>query len=236
MSCKKCLQHIYGNDLCAECDGDCARRFHAKCVGLGEDTIKVLSQNVLWICDECLVQYRKNSMEKQHGVTPVRDSTVIEDDLADLKCKVDGILDTLSSITTKQSSTTLWHSTPVSSSKLLNGTNADNINASVLEKEKYTNAERSDTFSLLLTNIDCRVSEQEIYDLVIRCLDVPRTDCIRVTKLVPKYRESKDFDFISFKVTLSECWKSTAMDPSTWPCGLMYREFVQRKNVWKPDV
>lgn len=237
MSCRKCLQHIHGNDLCAECDGSCARRFHAKCVGLGEDTLKILSQNVIWVCDDCLVQFRKFAVREEHGDKASQNATIIEEELADLKSKVNGILNTLSSLTSKQNTATLYHSTPVTSFELFNGTNNESSSSSSPQnKGKYAYEEISDTFSLLLTNVDNRVSEQEICNLVSRCLDAPIADCNRVTKLVPKYRECRDFDFVSFKVTLNERWKSAAMNPSTWPCGLRYREFVQRSNVWRPDL
>lgn len=237
MSCHTCLQCINAADLCVECDGKCAKLFHAKCVGLSEDRLDVISHtNVLWMCDNCVKDfflYRKAERGADKSIqNATRDDTYIEDELAELKSQVAGILDTLSSFSPKKTSSAPHHSTPISSFELLDDTNVDYRCSCTEGHEKYAQTDSNKVFSLLLTNIDCRVTENEISNMVSECLEAPIIACSNVTKLVPKWRKS--YDYVSFKVILNERWKVSAMDPTTWPCGVKYREFVQNINVWRP--
>lgn len=59
-----------------------------------------------------------------------------------------------------------------------------------------------------------------------------------VKALVPKGRPLHTLTFVSFKVGVSHDLQSKAMDPSTWPCEIEFREFVdlgsKPQHFWKP--
>lgn len=46
-----------------------------------------------------------------------------------------------------------------------------------------------------------------------------------VVKLVPKGRDISTLTFVSFKIGIDETLKSKALDPATWPEGILFREF-----------
>ncbi|XP_055645549.1 uncharacterized protein LOC129782205 [Toxorhynchites rutilus septentrionalis] len=50
-------------------------------------------------------------------------------------------------------------------------------------------------------------------------------DNISVVKLIPKGRELDSLTFLSFKIGLDHSFREKALDPSTWPEGLLFREF-----------
>lgn len=51
-----------------------------------------------------------------------------------------------------------------------------------------------------------------------------------IMKLVPKDRDVSNLTFVSFKIGLPVDLKTKALDPTTWPEGLMFREFEQLNN------
>lgn len=94
---------------------------------------------------------------------------------------------------------------------------------------------RDDKFWVYLTKISPDVNERDVQQLVKECL---LTDDVETKILVPKGRPLSTLTFVSFKVGVGHDLKSKAMDPSTWPPEIEFREFVEYgSNVphfWKP--
>lgn len=160
--------------------------------------------------------------------------------LTELKCQVSLLMETLQRITPHVSSPAILHSTPIVSDVLPKKTNDRSKNeserghvAQCTMKEKSSDDDRS--FSLLLTNIDCDTSEDDVRTLVHRCLGVTFKENIKVVKLVSKRMDYSLLDYISFKIMLNSKYKNIAMLPSTWPPGIRFREFRCRTiETWKP--
>lgn len=57
-----------------------------------------------------------------------------------------------------------------------------------------------------------------------------------VVKLVPKGKTIEYLSFVSFKIGLDPSLKSKALDPETWPEGLLFREFEDygSSKFWFP--
>lgn len=249
--CRKCSLSIDPNaDLYTVCEGDCACFFHAACVCLSEKDLCVLSSNIVWMCDDCMGRFRR----VRDGVaSDVPDDTTanneinkssIEDEVKELKNTVAGIIETLSKMVPAASTNDPppVHSTPVSSFTLLNGTNAcgtsmeDNESASESVRQRRRTID-DQHFSLLLTNIDASVVEDDIHGMVSQALGIGEHDpeCIDIVKLVSNWKSQKILDYVSFKIVLHKRWKLKAMNPSTWPKSVKFREFINRHNdTWKP--
>lgn len=45
-------------------------------------------------------------------------------------------------------------------------------------------------------------------------------------------------NFVSFKVGVDPKYRNAALDPSTWPRGILFREFEDNRssNYWMPDT
>lgn len=241
--CKKCSRSVDPKtELFTVCEGDCACSFHATCVGLSErDVIALSSLNIIWLCDECMGRFRRmrdGIRSDSSAVEPVNSETnkkSIEDEISELKDAVAGIMNTLAKCVPTDSSIEppLLHSTPVPSSKLLDGTNAC---GSIVNNEECEIDD--DDFSLLLTNIDVSVAECDVHRMVAQALGIGtlHPESIDVVKLVPHWKNRKTMDYVSFKVVMENRWRSKAMNPSTWPKGVKFREFIRRHNsTWKPD-
>lgn len=212
-------------ELYTICEGKCAGWFHATCVGLSEAALCVLSKNILWMCDVCAYDFyrARDANGKQHSA---EQSASIVHELEELKSQVSEINDAIARITLSVTPSVPIdrHSTPIDSPKTL-----QNINTC------STRINADETFSLVLTNIDRCVTEKEIAHLVSCSLCAAEDECLNVSKLVPKWKNCEDLDYISFRVVLDKRWKSAALMPMTWPRGVKFREFANRHNeTWKP--
>lgn len=230
------------SDLFTICEGLCAKSFHAECVGVIESAVCTFSSNIIWICDPCMAafcRFRENYSTVETTSTDLPKAIV--DDVNQLKNTVAEIVQTLSQLVNIPDPIAPHNrSTPTSSPKTFDGIN-EIISSTKQNPENVQLPTETDesldenVFSLYLTNIDKRATENDISLMVARQLDVPLAECLEVVKLVPKWRNSNTLDFVSFKIVLDRQLKSTAMTASTWPKGVKYREFVNRFNgIWQP--
>lgn len=248
MHCTKCTHTVNAETDCfTVCKGSCYRAYHAHCVGLTEATISVFTKNVIWLCDDCLASFRAGRSSESNECTTVsvgsapemeimKEINVLKDQIATVVTMLSGCHQ---SSTLVESSLQNKISTPISSPDSLNRT--DESNAAEGNSVAGTNCSSSvsksqQSFSLLLSNLDNRVTEQDIDLLVSNSLGMVDKENVNVTKLVPKWKSCEEMDYISFKVVLDNKWKSTAMKSSTWPQTIKYREFVNRnRNTWYPS-
>lgn len=230
------------------CNGLCSRMFHADCVGLDKGSLDAVSppaKNSFWLCDECFTEFVKwREMKKKNTVpvVPVTNSE-LQRDVDELKAKVACIISTLACNATNAPTAVYRHSTPYSSPNLESGTSAGIMKTYSgisqlpdLSSHASDPGETDDSFALLLTNIDGSVSEENVQQMVVRCLGACDSDCKDVRKLVPRWIDSSSLDFVSFKVVLNRKWKSIALTSSTWPKNVKYREFIRRRSTWKPEA
>lgn len=253
MQCNKCLFAIdRKNERYTICEGRCAKRYHAACVGLSEATISALfSKNILWMCDECLLDFCNTRDASAEDVKPndcCTHQSKCEAEIEELKTKVNDVIDVLTTMVSQRSQPGAHNhhhppaaSTPVLSSlksdHLFDGTKETNARDSMSSSDKGTFEARNDfrdTFSLFITNVDRSTTDDDISKLVCECLNTDDHDEFRVKKLVSN-QNLHELDYISFKITLDRKWKSLALQPSTWPKYLRYREFVNRRAIWKPS-
>ncbi|XP_062703808.1 uncharacterized protein LOC134286241 [Aedes albopictus] len=251
MDCGKCLQLVETNaQPFVYCNGMCGRVFHATCVGVEIDDLPAVSppkRNSFWLCDECFDEFlqwrethKKSPPQIQTSRAPECD---LHRDVEVLKAKVEAIMTTLSANIASPPDNAIRHSTPVSSLQIDCGSREISsqceTSSSPNQTERFTNAlngdDRDDSFALMLTNIDCNVTEEDVQQMVSRCLGARYAECNNVRKLVPRWIDCSNLDYISFKVVLSRKWKPAAMTSSTWPKNVKFREFKRRQTTWKPS-
>lgn len=122
MQCNKCSLAIdRKNDRYTVCEGKCAKRYHAACVGLSEATMCALfSKNILWMCDGCLLDFC-SSRDVIADDTDTNDccthQTNCETEIDELKAKVNDIMDLFTTMISQRSQPETYnqqHSTPFS--------------------------------------------------------------------------------------------------------------------------
>lgn len=96
-------------------------------------------------------------------------------------------------------------------------------------------AKESNKFWLYLSRIRPNVSNEEISAMARANLEMSQDP--DVVKLVAKGADVSNMNFISFKIGLDPALKKQALDPSTWPEGIMFREFEDYSQKFrKPSV
>lgn len=202
------------------------------------------------MCGDCSTHFRKwkehsSVAETSKDVPNVSVDRSLHAEIQELKLQVAGILKSLSSSSPTEcvSNSVSHHSTPISSSTLIDGTNnsdAHLLTGRISSERSVTNINNAlslsnsdQKLSLFLTNIDSEVSESEVRTMVCECVEAPVHDCFKVVKLVSKNVDCSMIDFVSFRVDLNVKWKEKALDAKTWPCGVKFRQFINR--AWKPN-
>lgn len=241
--CEKCSLTIdVRAELFTVCEGRCAKSFHAECVGLTESDVCALSCNIIWMCNPCMKEYcqkrGKSFVNTATNTNAAADEPKsMTDEINELKTTVANIACTLSKLVEKPELTaTHLCSTPISPLKLFDGTNGTHCSSTTQNEsfEVSTDSPDSDVFSLYLTNIDKCATINDIGLMVSRQLGVPLSKCLDVVSLMPKWKNVSTIDYASFKVVLERSLKPIAMTASTWPKGVKFREFINRRNTWSP--
>ena len=256
--CGKCSCAIGDADY-VYCDGFCGAvcKFHTKCTGLTDAELEACNNNnVFWMCERCrfLLENAKfrsviNSLEAVHYIQQKEcDKTIIalKDTITHLNDSINSLLEarkleiaSISKIDVPMNSGAPLSSTrietaneskidvPINSGALLSSTRIEK------PAEIFTE-QRSGTFKLFLSNIDRRVTEADISELVSSRVGTRKS--INVKRLVPAWKQLADVEYISFKVELDVCEREKALSPGSWPPGMRYREFRDRNRdvPWSP--
>ena len=91
----------------------------------------------------------------------------------------------------------------------------------------------TEKFWIYLSRISPDVTADQIVALANNRLGTSGAEAFR---LVAKGRDVSTLSFISFKVSVDAELKAKALSASTWPSGILYREFKdERGNFWKPQ-
>lgn len=236
--CKKCAVCIYTEfGLFVVCAGPCRNSYHMSCVGISKEQLRAISSGLLWLCSECRLAFNDwRNDEQSSTIAPA--PNVIHADILELKTQVSTIMDTLHQITLRDTSDArpnILHSTPVETADVMNGTNDSYKNVTEPESaEQYETTTDAGCFSLFLSNIDSSATDNDVKTMVYRCLSLPAVEHLGLIKLVSKHMDCRLLDYVSFKVILDQKWKDLAMQASTWPPGIRFREFRHSTQTWKP--
>ncbi|XP_055632436.1 uncharacterized protein LOC129772929 [Toxorhynchites rutilus septentrionalis] len=241
-TCCQCSAPVRGLEF-VKCNGFCQHLTHMKCIGWKRANLDFLTQNdnLLWFCNDCM---KILDCVKTNGTVPA-----VQDVLAKkLDDSLKPILTELGEIKTSivqaqlpsTVASTVWPNikrpraelnvTPTRkpTAVLRIGTKSSAPTAKTIA----TVPKPADKFWIYLSRIDPQVSEEDVAMLVQDCLILIT---VVAKKLVKKETDLTKLQFVSFKIGINPNLKDTAMDPSTWPAGIFFREFedVRRSQVFR---
>lgn len=245
--CGYCRLPIGGLVERIRCDGCCQKEFHMTCTTLNTFDVRRCNEqrNVLWMCDDCLRSYRKQRTDsRSEKETKAEDEhhnievTVgqLQSEVAKIKESIEGLQTSLNCSrdnrpinTLPSSSTPLRNAFPDrnattcdSDRSLMMGSRLDN--SSMDSPRKYW---------IFFTRVAKHVSTDAIRGMVCRSLQLKHEP--DVIKLLPRWGNIENLRYVSFKVGVDWCYKEKATEESTWPAGLLFREFVRyESSYWEP--
>lgn len=255
--CHSCANEIHEEPV--SCRGFCTAVFHLKCCRLPGELLDEINRHsqVFWMCNACAaiitdIRQKKNikaaydaGLEKQLSTHTELLGRLKQEILDDLKTEI-------RSSFAKVSNTALL--TPVSSrrsgnmpriigSRRLFGKKNNNMPPPMQATGdsvspslgNFAVPEPIEKFWIYLSRISRDVTTEQIVELVKNRLN---TDDVEVVRLVARNKDVRSMSFISFKAGITMDLKSKALSPSTWPKGMVFREFVdtrKNENFWKPQ-
>ncbi|XP_055622920.1 uncharacterized protein LOC129766414 [Toxorhynchites rutilus septentrionalis] len=249
--CANCCQMINGIEF-VTCRGYCGGIFHLQCAGQSVVTRALLGyfsshrKNLFWMCDECAELFSNSHLR---SITKVADE---KSPLAALTEAITNLQSEIKQLSSRPTSLTMspavkrWPSLePVRAAKRLRGPDVTQKSSECQSGSKQIgndvvsvaiSTKPAPKFWLYLSRIRPDVTNGEISAMVRANLQL--TQDPDVVKLVPKGADIGNMTFISFKVGLDPALKSKAMDPSSWPEGIMFREFeeITVQKFRKPPV
>lgn len=233
------------------CDGFCSKFFHTECISLTEsDLMTCFSRNIMWFCDECLpklweIKNREN-VNPEHSPDSVIShdaNTSMEAQIVKLNADIANINETLKDVISRSNirdgksvaHCTLYESSTTQPSKLLCGTKESPTPSFSKCSTSSPSCSASRHFWMYFTRIASFTTENDMRNLVRESLHYDGR--ISVRKLVPPWKDAATMDYVSFKVGIADNFKDMAMDSTTWPKGLRFREFVNAESsIWEPPL
>lgn len=233
-TCKQCSLPVIGLDN-MKCHGFCSQLVHLKCIGWKRPNMDFVNQNdnLLWLCNDCL-----NILDcvKANGTIPAVQEVfakAVEQSLQQVSSQINDIKTAIMSIqgTSSTAAPQAWPALKRAraevdrsprvkhSGELMVGTKLLDSTSKLIRTVPKPEAK----FWLYLSRIDPGVSEDDVITLVQECLKCD--DTIVVRKLLKKDADLASLQFISFKVGLNIKYKNAALNTSTWPSGILFREF-----------
>lgn len=262
--CHSCANEIVESHVM--CQGFCSAVFHATCTGISADAFEEVMKNhqVFWLCRSCTSLMKdnrfRNSVRSAHEIgqelalnshSDIMQSLKSEI-LTELKNEIKTNFATLinsSSLTPKSTRRGGFNPLITNRRRLFNVANdknsVPNRNPPLLSgagstpspsMEIATVPAAQPRFWLYLSRIARDVSVEQMDAYAKKRLG---TDDIQVTRLVAKGRDISSMSFISFKIGMNTDMKSKALSTSTWPKGVVFREFSDNRsaeNFWRPTI
>lgn len=257
-ACGRCCLSISALEERITCDGCCETEYHLSCTKLNVYDLRRCTENdnLLWLCDQCLWSFRKrsnasnnqdsesskeNDTDKQ--VESSLESTIhlLQSDVAEMKQSLSEFKSLITtsqiasprSIHPRSSSTPLETDNAVERNHTVKNNRTNTSQLLVGSNNRTTSMNATGKFWIYFTKVAKHVSVDAMKTMVSNSLNL--VDPPDVTKIVPLWSNHEDLRYISFKVGVDQCYKKKALEESTWPTGLFYREFIQRESLyWEP--
>lgn len=249
-ACDKCAKPAKNDEEMITCMGFCDQVTHVKCAKLNSPFLKILNErkNLFWMCDECVKLMKMARFKNALSSVGSAMSSISDDHgnaISDLKQAIltngrqmeqlsKKVYETVSTPTTSRASTgeppqkrRRDERTKVSK-PLIGGTKPSTTCAVAIVPPP------KEMFWLYLSRIHSSVKAEAIADLAKECLQCDEN--FKVVPLVKKDADLSAMSFISFKVGMDEKFRDSALNPATWPHGILFREFEDSstKKYWVP--
>jgi len=252
-ACDRCAKTVKDNDDFVGCMGFCDHVVHLRCTKMNKSFLKIVSEssNLCWLCDECsklmkLARFRDTMSSVGAALTSIsaKQDSIHEElkleiakngkQIAELAKKI-----SVGTPTRSRSSVFLARPTPkrpredesiesLITKPLIGGTRLTG------EFSVATVPIPEDLFWVYLSRIHPSVEPAAIEKLCktgLKC-----EEPVKVIPLVKKGSDLSTLNFISYKIGVDSKYRDAALNPETWPTGVLFREFVDSrpKNFWRP--
>lgn len=229
------------------CDG-CRKEYHLNCVQMNQYQMRVFIdfKNALWLCDDCLSVFRKNvttnngpnvqrNQETKQKLNIENTVSQLQSDVASLRQCLTELQVSCASGFQRTDNSIVMSSTPQANlnqreilSPILNESTELQMGSRAKPK---SSGDRK--YWVFFTRIAKHVSVDAMREMVSNALQTHGPP--DVVKLVPRWSNYENLRYISFKIGVDWMHKEKAKMQSTWPTGLLFREFVSRESdYWEP--
>lgn len=247
-ACEHCGMPVISESDHIACMGFCDQVTHIKCAKLNDQFVKYIQErsNVFWTCKQCahlmnLARFKTvmssigsalSTITESHGEKITEIKRAISDNgkkMELLSRKVTASTPLSSRSAEGQPAQKRRREENVKESKPLVGGTKTSIANDVL-----TVPPPKELFWLYLSRIHPSVKPEAVMKLAKDNLQCD--DPIHVVSLIKKNADLSSLNFISFKIGLDVKYRDVALDPATWPHGILFREFEggNTKNYWAP--
>lgn len=256
-TCHSCATDI--TDLHIICQGFCNAVFHPECCNIAAQSYEEVINNrqIFWLCKSCSnlmndIRLRRtvhSAYESGQENVLSKHNEIVEN----LKCEILSELkkEIRTNFATLLNSKSLTPKSSKQPSTVIN----KSVRRRIFEKQNSiqpaqpilcgTAESLSPSFQnfvvppikrfwLYLSRISRDVTAEQVRKLVVDRLGTEDADVVR---LVAAGRDINTMSFISFKVALNSEMKEKALSPSTWPKGILFREFKNSRSndaFWQP--
>ncbi|XP_055522760.1 uncharacterized protein LOC129716940 [Wyeomyia smithii] len=238
-ACNKCSSPVNGIEKVA-CRGACGSVFHRTCIpGLQRtalDVIAAFANNLFWLCDDCASRFNEWLYPPAPAVHAVDNSNLcaavdkLNAVVADLSDRIEKHFPCgpLTSVQRPLFSQMLSVEQPTPKRRREGSFKARTPAAAVcgtrcIQREIKTVPDERQQFWIYLSRLDPSHTVDEIVTMAQECLGM--NDKPKAFLLVKKDADVSKLNFVSFRVEVPNGLKDLALTASTWPVGVMVREF-----------
>lgn len=238
-TCKTCNSLVTGIENLA-CRGKCGSVFHRACVqGLQRSTLDMLATfrgNLFWLCDDCAGCFTK-WVQQPEPAPPAADTIKLGDSVVKLTDVVSDLSNRIQQLfPSGVSSATQWslfsqrrqgeQPTPKRSREnaaKIRATTAAVCGTRSIQREIKTVADEREQLWIYVSRLDPSHTTEDISEMAKECLGT--SELPKAVLLVKKDADISKLNFVSFRVEVPMELKDAALEASTWPTGVLVREF-----------
>lgn len=248
-ACDHCAKPIKPEEEFIECMGFCNQQTHVKCAKINSPFKKVIVErtNIFWMCCECvnimkLTRFKSAMSSIGNALSKISENH--SETIADIKQAISDNGKQIELLSRRINSTPLSSRgivglpTPkrrreeqsMTLKPLLGGTKTLSNNSATV----MTVSPPKEKFWLYMSRIHPSVKTDDIKNMVKDCLQCE--DQCKVIPLIRKDVDINSLNFISFKIGIEKKYQMRALDPATWPKGILFREFESdtSSKAWLP--
>lgn len=231
-NCGKCTKAINGIEFVV-CRGYCGASFHInECSGATRAMLTYFTthkKNLFWMCDKCAELFENSHFR---NISRKADEALPLDSLTSAITELRTEIKQMNSKSKSNSpSTARWPTIDQRRGVKRFRTAETTESCQVGSKKPQDNvtsvpicmSEDVQRFWLYLSKIRPDVSVEAVRAMIKANLNIDTDPPI--VKLVPKGKTIESLSFVSFKIGLDPSLQQKALDPETWPEGLLFREF-----------
>lgn len=257
-ACDRCAKTVKRNENFIECMGFCNNVVHMKCDNLNIEFITTIRErpNLFWMCDECTKLMKVTRFKSVVSSLGCAISTVIENQMtgiSELKAEISKNNQQVAEVIVENNNQVAQLANIVNASTPVPAPNRERPSKRRREDTETSNAitlgtrniasdiavavkPAANLFWMYLSRFHPSVKEDVVENLAREGLQT--REPLKVVSLVKKGADLSSMNFISFKVGVPVELKDVALNPNTWPEGILFREFEgQSKNsVWLPPA